>query len=296
MARRDGLPHGAVIAATELGEAGAEALARADAWARRMNAPLVVAHAMASGDALVPLFPQSYQPLASPERIAAVATAVRAQVAATTGRTADDYDVDIEQGSAHATIVTLAEDIAPRLLVVGASRKSPVEHALLGSTAEQILRHAPCSVLVARPGGDGPIVVATDFSDAALPAERAAALQARLWNKELVLLHALDVYQPITATFEPGVIIDETTLSSLRQSAEKLSRATLERIGMPGRIAVVVGDPGRTIVKQAEDAGAFMIVVATHGRTGLARIALGSVAERVARMAPCPVLVERTAR
>ncbi len=296
MARRDGLPRGAVIAATELSDAGAEAIVRADAQARRMNAPLVVAHALPSSDALLPLFPHSYEPLPRPERIAAAAAAVRAQVGAATGRKLDEYDIDIEQGSAHAAIVTLAHDVAARLLVVGASRKSAVEHALLGSTAEQIVRHAPSAVLVARPGGDGPIVVATDFSDAAMHAERAGAEEARRWNRELVLMHAVDVYQPITATFEPGVIVDETTLNSLRASAEKLARATLDRLGASGRIAVVLGDPGRAIVAQARDAGASLIVVATHGRTGLARIALGSVAERVARTAACPVWVERTVR
>ena len=114
----------------------------------------------------------------------------------------------------------------------------------------------PSPVLVARPGGDGPVVVATDFSDAALRAERAGAEQARLWGKELVLMHALDVYQPITATFEPGVIVDETTLSSLRASAEKLARTSLERLGTPGRVAVLVGDPGRTIAAHAHTRGA----------------------------------------
>ncbi len=304
---REGLPRGAVVAATELGESGAEAIARADAWARRWNAPLVVAHVMPAVDALVPLFPHLYQPLPEPERIAAAAQAVREQVSAATDRKPPDYDIDIEIGSPHGAIVTLAHEIRPRLLVVGASRKNAVERALLGSTAEQIVRHAPCEVLVARPGfsgragpqphpggGGGPIVVATDFSDSALPAERAAAEQARLWDKEIVVVHALDVFQPITTTFEPAAIIDDATLASLKSAAAKLAAASLERVGARGRTFIEIGEPGRVVQDRAEKLGAWLVVVATHGRTGLSRIALGSVAERIIRGATTPVLVART--
>jgi nucleotide-binding universal stress UspA family protein len=291
---RDGLPRDAVVAATELGKPGAEAIGQADAWAKRLDAPLVVAHTMRSTDALVPLLPHLFRPTPDAEQITAVAESVRAQLADRTMRRADDYFIDIEQGSPHASIVRLAQQIEPRVLVIGASEKSPVEHALLGSTAEQILRHAPCSVLVARPSGaSGPIVLATDFSVGAEQAERAAAELSRLWQRELVLVHALDVFRPITTTFEPVAAIDETTLASLREAAKKLAAATLERVDARGKLVVEIGDPARMVVEQAERLGAWLVVVATHGRTGFSRMALGSVAERIVRTAPCSVLIAR---
>ncbi|MEK7715145.1 MAG: universal stress protein, partial [candidate division NC10 bacterium] len=63
--------------------------------------------------------------------------------------------------------------------------------------------------------------------------------------------------------------------------------------GIPVRWALEVGVPFEEIVKAAEKEGADMIVMGTHGRSGLNRLLLGSVAERVIRLAPCPVLTVR---
>jgi nucleotide-binding universal stress UspA family protein len=292
---REGLPRGAVLVATELGDAGARAIAMADPWARRMEAPLVVSHATVASDAIFPLLPHLYRPFPDPEEIATATARIRAQVSNASDRHASDYDIALEQGSPHAAIVSLAQQIGARLLVIGASQKGSVEHALLGSTAEQIVRHSPCAVLLAKTQkDDGPIVVATDFSDASLAAELCASEQTRLWQRDLVVVHALDIYRPLTATFEPAMLIDDATIASLIGAARELANARLGQIGARGKSIIELGDPSRVVVEQAKRLGAWLVVVATHGRTGLKRMALGSIAERIARTAPCPVLVARS--
>jgi nucleotide-binding universal stress UspA family protein len=75
------------------------------------------------------------------------------------------------------------------------------------------------------------------------------------------------------------------------QLAERVARA--EAGGVAARSVLPVGVPHREIVKAAEKERADLLVIGTHGRTGLDRVLLGSIAERVVRLAPCPVLTVR---
>ena len=117
------------------------------------------------------------------------------------------------------------------------------------------------------------IVLATDFSPAVREAERLAGELARPASATLHLVHVLPL------------------LSSPGEAAQRL--ATIEGAVGPGlkRVtALLFGSAARAIVTYARDQGADLIVVGTHGRTGVSRVLMGSVAEAVARLAPCPVL------
>jgi nucleotide-binding universal stress UspA family protein len=117
------------------------------------------------------------------------------------------------------------------------------------------------------------IVLATDFSPAAREAESLAGELARQAGATLHLVHVLPLL------FSPG------------EAAQRL--ATVEGAVGPGlkRVtALLFGSAARAIVTYARDQGADLIVVGTHGRTGVSRVLMGSVAEAVARLAPCPVL------
>lgn len=76
----------------------------------------------------------------------------------------------------------------------------------------------------------------------------------------------------------------------MRLGRPKRRRPTVEAV----RIEVVAGDPASEILRRARTHGIDLVVVGTHGRTGLKHLVLGSVAERVVRQAPCPVLVVRS--
>lgn len=135
------------------------------------------------------------------------------------------------------------------------------------------------------------ILVPIDFSAGSLEAVDYAVQLARRFAAELVILH---VVEPVYAA-EPNVAsTDLTTLldEQQRTAAEQLERirVSVERHGQRGRTLVECGVPARVIVEVARRTAADLIVIATHGRTGLSHMLIGSVAERVVRLAGCPVL------
>jgi nucleotide-binding universal stress UspA family protein len=123
----------------------------------------------------------------------------------------------------------------------------------------------------AKPAG-GEILVATDFSDSADAAVDVAVRYARALRTRLHLLH----------------IFTAEALGVTVLLAEAAARAGPD---IPVIVAATGGDPAEEIVRYARGHSIDLIVVGTHGRTGVSRVLLGSVAERVVRSARCPVLV-----
>jgi len=282
-----------IIVATALDAEGVTAIQEAAAWAERRGAPLVVAHALPSQAAIMPLLPHLVDVVPSPDLRDKAERALEEHVETALGDASAAERVVVE-GSAHAAILELAERAKPQLVVVSHSEKAVIERAVLGSTAEQITRHAPCSVLVVRSAGaTGPVLAATDLSDAAFPAVQMAGIEATRRDAELVVVHALDVAQPFTALFEPTATLDQATVKKLSEAADELLQAIVSRAGHPGSTAVVLGPPARAVAEEAEVCGAALIVVATHGHSGLRHVLLGSIAEGVVRRAHCNVLVVR---
>jgi len=138
------------------------------------------------------------------------------------------------------------------------------------------------------------ILVATDFSehaDAALA--YAAELGAKL-DATLHLVHAIGV--PAMGVPEMGVAYASMTIESLTKAAQASmdERVALyrDRISLaPTRLEI--GDARDVIDNVAETIGADLVVIGTHGRRGIRRVLMGSVAESVVRSAPCPVLTIR---
>jgi nucleotide-binding universal stress UspA family protein len=135
-----------------------------------------------------------------------------------------------------------------------------------------------------------------DFSDASRAAMEVAADLARRTGAELVLLHAY----PIPGyTFPDGsVVASPKMMQDLADQAERhLEEWRGEAVRLVGAPRVsaekAVGEPAAEIVSYARSAGMDLVVVGTHGRTGLEHALMGSVAERVVRRAHCPVLTVR---
>ena len=133
------------------------------------------------------------------------------------------------------------------------------------------------------------ILVTTDFSANSAVAVRPAIEIAGRFEGRLVLVHALE-----GASAEAQVVADE--LAELAAMArEQLQDFGTKEIGSkaPWTAEVVFGPAYLAITDAAQRHGADLIVLATHGRTGLVHLLLGSVAERIARIATCPVLTVR---
>jgi len=132
-----------------------------------------------------------------------------------------------------------------------------------------------------------PIVVPFDFSDHAMVAVRKAI---ELTN-DSHLIHCMHVLPFITPT-EPGVVwgtVDDE--ERLKHALEGMHQQLPANEFGKLHAEVRFGDPGTVVADRAEELSAELIVIGSHGRSGLARLMLGSVAERVTRLARCPVLV-----
>jgi nucleotide-binding universal stress UspA family protein len=137
------------------------------------------------------------------------------------------------------------------------------------------------------------ILCAVDLSDASRAALRDAAQLARTCGAELTLLHVSTLVSgtdPFVPSVEELMRQDAKTLERELQPWKEEAARLAER---PVTIAVVHGRPADEIVAFARDRGFDLVVVATHGRSGVRRLVLGSVAEHVVREAPVPVLVVR---
>jgi len=137
------------------------------------------------------------------------------------------------------------------------------------------------------------ILVPVDFSDASRGVLEYALDVARDRGAEVLLVHVVGL--PV-APFDPayGVAADPRMIHDLEAAAaEGLARLAAEFPGVALRTRVLTGGPSREIVREAREWNADLVVVGTHGRTGLRHVFLGSVAENVVRLAPCPVLTLR---
>ena len=140
------------------------------------------------------------------------------------------------------------------------------------------------------------ILVPVDFSDAARPVLLYALDVARDRGAEVTLIHVVGV--PV-APFDPayGVAADPKMLLDLQAGAEKgladLAAWAHAEAGIGAHAKVLTGAPTREIVREAREGAYDLVVLGTHGRTGLRHVFLGSVAENVVRLAPCPVLTVR---
>jgi nucleotide-binding universal stress UspA family protein len=131
------------------------------------------------------------------------------------------------------------------------------------------------------------IVVPIDFSDDSL----ATLHVAKEMVDDLAHLHVVHVL-PIWEPNEPGVVWEMVDEQSRLDHATDALKKKIDEQGMAGvQMAVRFGDPGHEITAYAEEVKAELIVVSSHGRSGLTRLLIGSTAERIARLAHCPVLM-----
>ena len=159
------------------------------------------------------------------------------------------------------------------------------------------------------------VLVPTDLSDPANHALRYALEEATMHHARVTLLHVLpshsdtDVYyvtgspdadaqgnfDPVAGRLRAQRAPEPTVVRSDPNEEARTRLQDLMRGVFHGTwdVEVAVGHPADTIVRVAQERGADLIVMGTHGRTGLQHVLLGSVAEKVVRLAPCPVLTVR---
>lgn len=192
-------------------------------------------------------------------------------------------------------IVEIAkEDPSVDLIVIGTHGRTGIGRVLLGSIAEAVVRHAPCPVLTIRDNLElrpfKHVLCPVDFSPRSRDAMNLAGELAHAGGAGITLLHVVELptawgeLRPFDTDRELG----HRAAAQLKDWAAELAA----RVNVPVTSRIAVGSPGAELPEVlGKDLTFDLVVIGSHGRTGLARMALGSVAEKIVRHAPCPVLV-----
>ena len=205
----------------------------------------------------------------------------------------------IATGIPNEEVIAVAQAEQTDLIIVGTRGKSGLAHVLLGSTAERLIRIAPCPVLAihgtkvndltAEGISLNRILVPTDLSDCSLEAVKYAGVVAVQAKASIELLHIMEpIYYGIDFTIES------------RDEREQRRRVTTEQLGalsselaaagIAVKVSLAGGTPVDTILDFASRSSSHLIVMGTHGRRGLSYAWAGSVTESVLRRGTIPVL------
>lgn len=202
------------------------------------------------------------------------------------------------------TIRAYADEEEVDLIAVGTHGRRGPRRVLLGSVAEAVVRRADRPVLTvrgegeqatARPGQIERILVPVDFSEYALEASRVAVEWGRLFDAQVDLLHVLTKNSEFALSAEDPQAPSEADggLEARARRALLAMRKNMNALNVPIDTHVQAGSATDTIHEFVEAQDADFVVMSTHGRTGMERFLLGSVAETVVRSVPCPVLTVR---
>jgi nucleotide-binding universal stress UspA family protein len=193
-------------------------------------------------------------------------------------------------GQPHARLVELADDENSDLIIIGTKGVTSLRYALLGSVARKVIGFTPRDVLVVPEGaqiGWGHILLATDLSPNSKGAENRALELALAHQSKLSILTVMEL--PTCLYGEAGEL--GCSLPDSRSKFLEELQARAASWGITAGIIVKQGESSQAIVDTAKDLEAAVIVMGSHGRTGLARLLMGSNTEKVIGQAACPVLV-----
>lgn len=215
----------------------------------------------------------------------------------------------LEEGGAAFGILNVARECQSDLIVMGTQGRTGLDRLLMGSVAEHVVRNAPCPVLTvkapispvegsgAEAAGQGPtvgligtILHPTDFSEPCNEAFRIACLLAKDHAAQVIVVH---VPEPWVETF--GMAPSPPLPAGYRGGLEArlgLIQSSVPDVRVKGRVEE--GEPAAGILSAAQATECDLIVMGTHGRTGLERLLMGSVAENVLRTSPYPVVTVKT--
>jgi len=205
-------------------------------------------------------------------------------------------------------ICKLAEEIKADLVVMPTRGHGGLKHIALGSTAERVVRHSPCPVLIPRgtkfkeitwSGKEREsfspfrLLVPVDFSDCSIAGLQYAALLAKRFNGKIRLFNAVypyrEAFQIDRIGGDPRPLL-ESACESAKDQMEQLRQLDFMK-GIACETDVQVGPAIEEICAASAQPGIDLLVTSTHGRTGWKRAMIGSVAEQVIRYAESPVLV-----
>ncbi len=209
------------------------------------------------------------------------------------------------EGDPAQAIIDRADERANTLIVMATHGRSGIGRWLLGSVTDTVVRHAKHPTLVVRAREEPlpptallkSIVLPLDGSGTAEAAIPHAVEMAKAMDIGIKMLHATSFLQYATSNPDESPDLFNHLIEQRQAVAHRYLNGVVERIGGEGVRDVsketFVGDAGAAILGELRGAGHQLVVMATHGRSGVGRWVLGSVTDRVVRHSPGPVLVVR---
>ncbi len=283
-----------ILVATDLSEGSDAVVAAAAAIAEHTGATLHLVHAFELE--LLPYVPEVREPTLYDLRHRDAEQRLEAQALRLVPDGVRIGSRRIVSDRPHRAIATVAEEAEPDLVVIGPHRKAPVGDAFLGSTADRVLRTTAVPCLVVR--GSLPIPVTRVLAPIDLSEAADHALDAALGivqamgtpgpdRPSVVAMHVIPAaFQAADFAFDREVVEPE-----VRRAVE----GAIARAGAPADAVQIVtqwgDDPAAAIGTVSQREGVQLVVLGTHGHSGLRRALIGSVASAVARSAPVPVLL-----
>lgn len=276
-----------ILVATDFSERSDRALRRATLLAREFAASLTLVHSVDDDQ------PRSL--VDNQQEIAKKILAEQAHWLTEIDGIASTYEVVL--GDPFEGIATAAKTFSPDLLVIGPHRRQVLKDVFTGTTAERTVRASRAPVLMANGVPAGPyrhILVAVDMSESSASAVEAVKRLGLAGNTHVTVLYVFDAIG--VGMIANSAIADESVnlyTEGERKAAEKALAAFLTHIGFEPNSQVLrfnETSAGDVIVATADELSADLVIIGTHGRTGLARLMLGSVADTVLRSSNCDVL------
>lgn len=200
---------------------------------------------------------------------------------------------DIEQGEAYEKIIEVAEDENCDIIVMGRRGIGNVERMIMGSVTARVVAQSPVDVLVIPKDsvlGWSRILLATDGSACSEAAADKAIAFASAYGCALSVVSVVHVNTELYAE-APKLV--EKLVEKAKGIVESV-RGKASKSGINIDAYVKEGDPHQEIAQLAEESKANLIVLGSHGRTGIRRLLMGSVAEKVIGNAHCPVLITKS--
>jgi nucleotide-binding universal stress UspA family protein len=182
--------------------------------------------------------------------------------------------------SAYEGIMEEAGELQPDLIIMGRHGYTGLARLLMGSVTARVIGHSPCHVLVVPKGVSltfKRLLVASDGSPFSDVAWHEALALGKTMGSDLIVV---------------SVAADDRDIPGVTKVVQTLEKEAAKQ-GVSLETMILTGRPDESIVKATDFKQANLIIVGSHGRTGLKRLLMGSVAERVIGQASCPVLVAK---
>lgn len=248
---------------------------------------------------VIPLYQDQFEILSTKEKISKKLHEEGEKILSKISEIAKQEDIFIRtqilEGIAFQSITDFAEEGGYDLIVMGRHGITRLEKTLIGSVTARVIGHSQKDILIVPQNsavGWNKILLPTDGSRYSITAAEKAANLATSYGGQLIILSVVDVTEEFS-TEAPGVV--EHLVNKARKFVEELkNRAEAE--GITATTLVREGETHEVITSLSKEYNCDVIVMGSHGRTGIKRLLMGSVAEKVIGYAPCPILITKTVK